>query len=166
MHPRLTHEQLELLRSLPILVVAAAAAVDREDGQGSTGEVLAGIRGIVEGAEAAPDNELIAAAFAAYKVDGAGEAELLALSQSPPDGLYTTMLDHCRHAAARFAGGSDNWPGFTRWLRDIAAEVVEASAVGGLPGISDLLGIGGDRVSQVESELLADLVIALGVAGE
>lgn len=166
MHPELTDEDVALLRSLPILVAVAAASADREGGQGSTAEVLAGIRAIVEGADAAPDNGLVAAAFGAYKADGAGEAELLALSQSPPGGLYDTALERCRRAAARFGGHSDDWPGLTRWLRDIAAAVAGASAAGGVPGLSSLLGIGGERVTQVESELLADLALALGVAGE
>lgn len=155
---------LALLRSLPISVAALASVAEPADGHGSTGEVLAGIRGIVSGAEAAPDNALIAAAFAAYKVDGAGEAELLDLSQSPPSALHDATLDRCRRAAGRFEDHED-WPGVTRWLRDVAAEVVEASAAGGVPGISSLLGIGGERVTQVESELLVDLAAALGVVG-
>ena len=161
----LSTDDVALLRSLPILVAVAAASADRGDGQGSTAEVLAGIRVIAEGADGAEANRLVAAAFAAYKADGAGEAELLALSQFPPGGLYESALEHCRQAAARFGGRQDDWTGLTRWLRDIAGAVVAASAAGGLPGISSLLGIGGERVSQVESEFVADLALALGVVG-
>ena len=166
MHHDLTDQDLSLLRSLPILVAVAASSADREDGQGSTAEVLAGIRVIGEAADAATGNALIAAALDAYKTDGSGEAELLALSQEPPDGLYQSALERCRQAAARFGGRSEDWPGFTHWLRDIAGTVAAASAAGGLPGISSLLGIGGERVTQGESELLADLAAALGVAGD
>lgn len=164
--PNLSTDDIALLRSLPILVAVAAASADRGDGQGSTAEVLAGIRVIVEGADGVQDNRLVAASFAAYKADGAGEAELLALSQSPPAGLYESALEHCRQAAARFGGRPDDWPGLSRWLRDIAGAVVASSAAGGLPGISRLLGIGGERVSQVESEFLVALALALGVVGE
>ena len=166
MQAELPDEELALLRSLPIMVVAAAASADREDGHGSTGEVLAGIRGIAAGPETYPDNALVTAAFEAYKANGAGEAELLALSQGPPPDLRDAALQRCREAAARFAGRSDEWPAVTRWLRDLAGEVAQASAAGGVPGISSLLGIGGELVTPVESEFLADLALALGVVGE
>ena len=163
--PNLSSDDVALLRSLPVLVAVAAASADRGDGQGSTAEVLAGIRVIAEGGDMAQDNGLIVAAFAAYKAGGGGEAELMALAQDPPDSLRDMALEGCRQAAARFGGGSVDWAGLTRWLRDIAAAVAGASAAGGIPGISSLLGIGGDRVTQVESEFLADLAVALDVVG-
>lgn len=153
--PNLSTDDVAMLRSLPIAVVAAAAAVEVADGRCTMGEILAGIRGIIDGAESFPENGLITAAFEAYKTDGAGEAELLALCRSAPPDLATSTLDLCRQASARLARREDDWAGFAGWLQDLATAVVAASKAGGL------LGIGGERVTKVESTFLAELTTAL-----
>ena len=153
--PNLSSDDVAMLRSMPISIVATAAAVEVEDGGCTMGEILAGIRGIIGGAESFPQNGLITAAFEAYKMDGAGEAELLAVCQSAPPDLATSTLDLCRQASARLARREDDWAGFAGWLRDLAIAVVAASTAGGL------LGIGGERVTKVESTFLAELTTAL-----
>ena len=150
--PILSSDDVAMLRSLPISVVAA---VEVEDGRCTMGEIVAGIRGIIDGAESFPGNPLVTAAFEAYKTGGVGEAELLALCGSAPPDLATSTLDRCRRASARFAIRGEDWTGFAEWLQDLAAAVVAASTAGGL------LGIGGERVTSAESSFLAELAAAL-----
>lgn len=149
-------DDIALLRSLPIGVVATAALVEVTGGDCTMSELLVGIRGIFE-ADASLDNRLIAAAFDAYKADGAGEAELFVLCQDPPPDLRDRTLDRCRQATARFATVPDERAGLGRWLLDLAAAVVEASTTGGF------LGLGGERVTDGEAALLTDLADALAV---
>ena len=155
MHPDLTDQDVTLLRSLPIAVVSTAALVEVTGGQCTMAELLAGLRGIIE-ADASLDNRLIALAFEAYSADGAGEAELFALCQDPPPDLRETTLRRCREASVHFGVAPDEWAGLRRWLLDLATAVVEASTTGGF------LGLGGERVTEGEAALLADLAAALG----
>ncbi|MGI8475166.1 MAG: hypothetical protein ACR2OO_02145, partial [Thermomicrobiales bacterium] len=155
-----TPEQWALVAELPSRIVAAAATIETADGSGSTREVLAGLQGILQGAQLLRDNAIVDAVFDRYKTDGQGEALTLALSQSPPADLAASTLAQARAAAALLADRADlmaDLPEFFLWLVGLADEIVAIATTGGF------LGFGGRRVTGAETAFVGGLKAALGV---
>ena len=155
---RFTAEEWVTIRQLPELVVAAAAAVERDTGIGGTREVVTGLTEILNGARLRRDNALVQAVFEEYKQDGAGEGRILELSEEPPAGLIARTLAQCAAANALLdAKAAGDAPEFKQWLLETAEQVAAAATSGGF------LGFGGDRVTAAEGSFLVDLYRAFGL---
>ncbi len=148
------------LCDLPGLVVAASATIEHEGQIGSTREIVAGLRAIVDGAELYLENPLIQGFFADYKIDGRGEARTLALSQAPDPGLTRHAVDESAAVTAALARTTNEAAAleFCTWVYGLADEVINSVSSGGF------LGIGGHRVTTAEQQYLDDLAAALGLA--
>jgi hypothetical protein len=91
--------------------------------------------------------------------DGRRQAQPTEASGKSPEEIRQLAVDALKQVASLLDGkaGADA-EGFKRWLATLAGRVAEASKEGGF------LGIGGVRVSEKETAVLADIGKALGVA--
>lgn len=149
-----------ILTGLPERIIASAVTVDPASGFGSLLEEVAGLTELSQGAMERADSELVSAAFAAYKEDGAGEARTLELSQQGIENLVPETLVMARQVAELLSRTveADEAAAFTSWLCDAAESACAAARTGGI------LGFGGHRISDAEAEFLTGLETAFSVA--
>lgn len=154
-----TDSEWTTLTRLPIDVAAAATIAEGKDNSGSTVEVLTALSALLAGVKLLRHNALVQSVFDDYKHEGHGEADILELTQNPPEGLVLRSLALAREAAAPLSRVPEEVASeFKFWIRNIAADIVTASSTGGF------LGIGGQVVTEAEEAYLDRLTTALGIA--
>lgn len=159
-----TMDEWSAVRDAPQLVALAVALSGASGITGTIKETFSSSLAIAEGTKS--DNELIRSVCAREELQ-AGQAELkTSLSQldatdfaALKQKLATMALDHVRSAiAAVRAKAATDLAAYQGFLKALGERVANAAKEGGF------LGIGGERVSEGERQMLASLAEALGVS--
>ncbi|MFD0978513.1 hypothetical protein [Tropicimonas aquimaris] len=144
----------------PMLAGFAVTAADPNGLIGAVQESAAMANAFKAGSEAAAAGSLIAEVAAAYETSEgrslalAGPREL-AKGRKPAEACAAAIARLAETAASLRETAPAEAPAFCDWLRDIAANVAEATSEGGF------LGFGGEKVSEAERKTLADIDTAL-----
>lgn len=169
----LTEDELQLLSSLPQAIGSAVAFCGRSGLFGTGKEMFVNAQAMMAGAEEFPDNELIRTVVPdAHAADRSAElaqakktrdwvgARLKAKGITSPEMLTALTLDDCREAAKLLAAKFDAKAvgEYKQWAISVAEKVAMASTEGGF------LGFGGERLSEPERKLIADLKSALDLS--
>ncbi len=162
-----------LLRSTPVLVGAAMANAGRSGILGTLKEAMASSSAVGQGAKELADNGLISEMLRQDKeaADGsvtaavqlAREHQSRAMSRLEESGvkdgedLIRLVLDDCREVARMLdsKAAPEDASGYRSWALGVAESVAKAAKEGGF------LGIGGERVSEGEKQLLEEIRTAL-----
>jgi hypothetical protein len=159
-----TMDEWNAVRNAPQLVALAVALSGASGITGTIKETFSSSLAMVEGIKS--DNELIRS-FCARDEIKAGQAALKAsLTQldatdlaAAKQKLATMALDHVRKAiTAVRAKAATDLAAYQGFLKALGERVANAAKEGGF------LGIGGERVSEGERQMLASLVEALGAS--
>ena len=149
-----------ILCELPQRIVASAVTVDPLSGIGALLEEVAGLTQLSQGAKERPESELVQAVFAEYKDEGEGEAQTLELSRLGIENFVPETLQMAVQVGEMLPERVDSFEAsaYFSWLRETAESVCVAARSGGI------LGIGGKRISDLESEFLDALDAAFAPA--
>ena len=160
-------EEWFLLGSAPAMI---AAAMSGASPGGAIREMVAGMRGTVEGARAHPDSELVTTLLEkAANWDEAKEkakdyrerakARLEAAGITSREALLDQAVADCEAVAALVDTRCEpaEAGAYKAWCVSIARRVAEAAKEGGF------LGFGGERISEGERAMMARIENALGV---
>jgi hypothetical protein len=159
-----TDEEWFEISSMPTMVGAAMAGAGKSGVIGTAKEAMASMKAIVAARNDYPDNQLIAAILEKAESfsdarERAGDYREMAVSKmkeqnvTSPEEFNRFMFDHCDRAIALVAGkcSARETDEYRQWAKDVAARVAEAASEGGF------LGFGGERVSEPERQLLAQI---------
>jgi len=155
---RFTPEEWQALRLAPLRVGLAVSLAAPAGMTGLIKELYALARGLHEGLESAPQNQLVAAVVASLEQGAGSPRGLQSLSPDEPKDERQAALETCREVADLLASKADTEEAaaFKSWLMQLGRRVAEASREGGF------LGIGGKAVSAEEEALLEEIGAALG----
>ena len=127
---------------------------------GSMGEIFGATRTLVEGAQQPTGNELLDSILAEFKdLETARNAQPQIESRDPA-AIKSELLGVIQRATALIAaqGTPEEVGPIKQWLYEIATNTANATKEGGI------LGIGAVRVSDAETQALADLAMLLDVS--
>jgi hypothetical protein len=156
-----TPEEWETIRNAPYLVAAAVMVAGRSGIFGSIKEALVTAQTFYESASS--ESPLIKALSAQDEVKLSQEfvSNQIALREAAqaPEKLRSLAVEQCQAAVALLnqKGGAGEAESYKRWVMDIAQKVANAAKEGAF------FGLGGERVSEAEQAILADLAAALQV---
>jgi hypothetical protein len=156
-----TPEEWETIRNAPYLAAAAVMIAGRSGIFGSIKEALVTAQTFYESASS--ENPLIKALSAQDEVKlsqefVSGQISFREAAQAP-EKLRGLAVEQCRTAVGLLnqKGGAGEVESYKHWVIDIAQKVANAAKEGAF------LGLGGERVSDAEQTILADLAAALQV---
>ncbi len=155
-------DEWKLLLDLPPLV-GSAVMVSGRSGLGTVKEAFALAHGVLDGKHEFQANDLIGALIDARTKEG-DRSGLEQFANNPyrslsPDELRQTMLDKCSAVADLLATKSTPQEAreFKQWTLEVGEKVAAAAKEGGF------LGIGGQRISEPERDVLSAISQALGI---
>ena len=157
-----TPEEWQLLLDVPPLV-GTAVMVAGKSGLGSMKEAFALASGVLGAKDGYEGNDLITSLIEARMKEGdRSEVEQFATNPyrgKPPEEIADAAVEKCGQAVALLNEKStpEEASGFKTWSIAVGEKVANAAKEGGF------LGIGGERVSEAEKEVLAAVSQALGV---
>lgn len=159
-----------LVSSLPSMIGAAVATAGKSGFFGTMKEMMASARGMMEAQAEYANNELIQSIVNQVnnKDDAKAQAEqyqqmamekMQEANVKTPDQLAQLVLDDCYTVSDLLAerAAPDEVAEYKAWAMSVGQKVAEAAKEGGF------LGFGGERVSDSEEALLADVAAALNV---
>lgn len=169
----LTPDERQLLASLPQTIGSAVAFAGHSGLFGTGKEMMASATGMMAGLKDFPDNEIIKSVVPSL-ASGDREAEMArakatrdwAMERMKSKGInsadkFTSLaLEDARAAAALLASKAtpEQAQQYKQWVMNLTDGVAQAATEGGF------LGFGGERLSEPERKLLAELKSALGTA--
>ena len=155
-----TPEQWQLLIDVPPMV-GTAVMVAGKSGLGSLKEAFALASGVLSGKHGYEDNQLIQSLIESRLKDGQ-RSQIESLTDNPyrskqPPELADEVAQKCQQANQLLAEKStvQEAGGYKQWVLAVGQKVAEAAKEGGF------LGVGGERVSESEREVLDKLTAAL-----
>lgn len=155
-----TPEEWQLLLDVPPMV-GTAVMVAGKSGLGSLKEAFALASGVLGGKKGYEENELIQSLVKARMKDG-DRSQIEGITNNPyrsmqPIELAEVVAKKCGEASQLLAAKSTEQEagGFKQWSLEVGEKVASAAKEGGF------LGIGGERVSEAEKEVLDQLTAAL-----
>jgi hypothetical protein len=157
-----TPEEWQLLLDVPPLV-GTAVMVAGKSGLGSMKEAFALASGVIGAKSGYEGNELITALIEGRMKDGdRSEVEQLSTNPyrgQPPEEIAAAAVEKCKQVATLLDTKSTPTESdqFKSWSIAVGEKVANAAKEGGF------LGIGGERVSESEKEVLTAVAAALGV---
>jgi hypothetical protein len=156
-----TSEEWETIRNAPYLTAAAVMIAGRSGIFGSIKEALVTAQTFY--ASASSESPLIKALSAQEEVELSQEfvSSQIAFREAAqaPEKLRSLAVEKCQTAVGLLhpKGGAGEAESYKRWVIDIAQKVANAAKEGGF------FGLGGERISDAEQAILADLAAALQV---
>ncbi len=169
---RFTAEEQQLLTSTPSLIGSAMAFAEGS-GLGTIKELFANVKTFIGGAKKFPDNEIIVGVLpnledrkdAMDKAKVMRENMMTRLKQNGIDShekLQKQLVKDCNTINALLAEKSTphERAEYKAWAMSVAENVAKAAKEGGF------IGIGGERISVGEKELLAEVAEALGTKSQ
>ena len=155
-----TPEQWQLLIDVPPMV-GTAVMVAGKSGLGSLKEAFALASSVLSGKDGYEDNQLIQSLIQSRMKDGQ-RSQIESLSDNPyrskqPIELADEVAKKCQQVNQLLAEKSTvaEAGGYKQWVLDVGQKVANAAKDGGF------LGVGGQRVSEAEQEVLDKLAAAL-----
>ena len=173
MAPHLNNDQQQLLASLPHTIGSAMAFAGKSGLFGTGKEMFTNGLALIEGAKQFPGNALIQS-IVPHPEAADRNAELAEMKETrvwmknritekkidSQEKITALALDDARQANALLATLDTTQANeYRQWVLAAAEKVAMAATEGGF------LGFGGERFSEDEKKLLAELKTALGVAG-
>jgi hypothetical protein len=166
----LTDDERMLLASLPHEIGSAVAFAGRSGLFGTGKELFTSAQAVLAGARDYPNNELIqgivpnptasdrsAEMAEAVKIRDWSTARIKARGVQSPAAFTALALEDCKAASALLAKLDPTQAAeYRRWALSVADAVAQASTEGGF------LGFGGERLSEAETKLIAEIQAALG----
>ena len=155
-----TPDQWQLLLDIPPMV-GTAVMVAGKSGLGSLKEAFALARGVLGAKTGYEENELVQSLVQARLQDGE-RSQIEVLAENPyrglePAELAAAVTEKCIQVRQLLAekASAEEAAGYQQWSIDVGEKVAHAAKEGGF------LGIGGERVSQAERDVLDQVKAAL-----
>ena len=157
-----SQEEWQTLLDGPALV-GTLIMLAGKSGLGSMKESMAVAAGILSGVNEYPENELVQGIISSRKGGMKSTVENLS-SDNPylglkPEALLEAVVDRCKDINLLLSRNSSSAEAdeYKQWMVDVGQRVAEAAKEGGF------LGIGGERVSEAETDALKQIRTALGM---
>ena len=159
-----TTSEWELLLEIPPLVGTAVMVAGRSGIGGSMKESFAIASGVLDARDGYESNELIQSLIGA-RIDDKERSSIEQVSGNPylgkpPEEICDIVVGKCQQVSAllgKKASSETEAREFKQWAMDVGEKVANAAKEGGF------LGIGGERISEEESDALAAFRQALEI---